>query len=109
MGITEHEFWSMTLAELGRSIESKKRVMKDRAKEKASYDYILANLIGISVSRIYDKNAKLPEITTVYPTLFDSAELQEQKQKKQDELSAARFKQFANSFNKRFEKGGGQK
>lgn len=92
----------MTIAELGRAIASKARIEKHRAQEKATYDYILADLIGKSISRLYSSSARYPDIGAVYPTLFDSNEIQEQKKVKQAELSAARFKQFADTFNRKF-------
>lgn len=101
-GITEFDFWNMTLAELERAIESKKRMEKLRAQEKASFDYILADLIGRSVGRIYSSATKIPEISEVYPSLFEEKIFEEKKQEKQAELSALRFKQFANSYNKKF-------
>ena len=105
MGISEHDFWSMTFAELDRALSSKKRVIKQEAMERASFDYILADLVGRSVSRIYSSSNKLPDIAEVYPALFDKEELSQKKQEKQMELSALRFRQFAESYNKRF-KGG---
>ena len=93
----------MTLAELERMLESKSRVEKARAQERAINDYRLADLIGRSISRIYSSSAKLPELHEVYPTLFDSTEIEEQKQEKNTELSVLRFKQFAKSYNKKFE------
>lgn len=105
-GISEFDFWDMTLAELERLFNSKKRMQKERAQEKAYFDYTLANLIGISVARVYNKSNDMPPIEETYPSLFDAEEIQEQKQQKQDELSAIRFKQFADAFNKKFEKGG---
>ena len=92
----------MTFSELDRAIKSKKRVKKAEAQEKASFDYILADLIGRSISRLYGSNNKIPDIATVYPTLFDSEEAQNQKQQRKAELSALRFKQFAQSYNSRF-------
>lgn len=92
----------MSIAELLRAIESKKRVIKQQAQEKASFDYILADLIGRSVGRIYSNSMHLPDISEIYPTIFDSRQTEENKQKQKDELSALRFKLFANSFNKRF-------
>lgn len=92
----------MSLAELDRAIQSAKRRQKTEAQEKASFDYILADLIGRSVSRIYNSSNKIPDIAEVYPTLFNSKEAEEQKAAKNTELSALRFKQFANSFNKKF-------
>lgn len=92
----------MTLAELQRAIESKKRVMKRQAQEKASFDYALAELIGRSVARIYSESSTFPDIAEVYPTLFDTAEIEEKKAQRRAELSALRFRQFATSYNKNF-------
>ena len=105
IGIKEAEYWDMTLGELERAVESYKRVKKQQAQERASFDYALADLIGISVARIYSNSNKIPDISEVYPTLFDNQELQEKKQEKRMELSALRFKQFAESFNNNFNKG----
>lgn len=99
----------MTLAELRRLLESKKRVIEAQKREKASFDYILADLIGRSVARVYNKDNTIPDIGEVYPTIFSTKESQEAKQKKRDELSALRFKQFAFSFNKKFKGGSDDK
>lgn len=64
---------------------------------------MLADLIGKSVGRIYNSANVMPDISEVYPSLFDSVEIQEKKQENKDELSALRFKLFAESFNKKFE------
>lgn len=101
-GITEKDFWDMTLAEVIRAIESRNRVLKMEAKERAAFDYALADLIGRSVARIQSSANHMPEISAVYPSLFDAAEIQEQQQAQRTEMSAIRFKQFADSFNKRF-------
>lgn len=98
----------MTLLEVSREIESKQRVEKRKAKEKASFDYILSDLIGRSVARIHSSSNKLPTIAEAYPSLFVAEEIEEQQQIKKDELSAIRFKKFASSFNKRL-KGGAKK
>lgn len=102
MGITEFDFWNMTLAELERALQSKKRVKRTEAQERAGFDYILAELIGKSISRIYSSSNTMPEIETVYSSLFDEEEVKAQKANKKAELSVIRFKQFANSFNQRF-------
>jgi hypothetical protein len=108
-GITEDIFWNMTLAEIERAINSKKRVKKQQEQEQAAFHYILADLIGRSVARIYSSSAKLPEITEVYPSLFDNQEMEEKKQEQREELSALRFKQFAQAYNKKFNKEVGKK
>lgn len=94
----------MTIAELGRWFKSRKRVIKQQAQEKATWDYILANLIGASVYSIFNKSSEMPDIEKVYPNLFDAQEIEAQKQQKQNELSAARFRQFAEAFNRKFER-----
>ena len=106
MGISEYDFWNFTLAELIRAVDSKKRIQKEEARNKANFDYLLADLIGRSVSRVYSSSATMPTIDAVYPSLFDSEEVQEIKQQKKDELSALRFKHFAESHNRKFKKGG---
>jgi len=92
----------MTIAELERAIASKKRVKKIEAQEKASFDYMLADLFGKSIARIYSSSARFPDIREVYPTLFDSIAVEEKRQEKKMEASAIRFKLFAQSYNKRF-------
>lgn len=91
----------MTLAELQRKFESYKRTKEIQQKEKATFDYILADLIGISIGRLYNRNNKYPKIDEVYSSLFPPDE--EAEQKKKDALNIERFKQFANSFNKKLE------
>ena len=92
----------MTLAEAIRAIESKKRQMKTQAIEKASFDYILADLIGRSISRLHSSSNHMPQIHEVYPSLFDSEKIEAHKQRKQMELSALRFKAFAQSHNNKY-------
>ena len=72
----------MTLAELTRLLDSKRRMQKLQAQERASYDYILADLIGRSISRVYNSSNTMPEISAAYPTLFDGEEIREQKAQK---------------------------
>lgn len=100
-GISEEQFWNMTFAELDRYIQSQNRRKKAEAQERATFDYLLADLMGRSVARIYSSSNTMPDISEVYPTIFDSQQIKEQKQVKKDELSILRFKQFANFHNNR--------
>lgn len=93
----------MTIAEIDRAIKSYNRRKKTQQQEQASFDYILADLIGRSVARVYSKNNNYPEIAAVYPTLFNAEEIDEKKAEKQDALSAIKFKQFAIAHNKKYE------
>ena len=94
----------MTLAELERAIDSKRRVEKVRAQERASFDYILADLIGRSIARTQSSANKMPELSAAYPSLFDTEEIEEKKANRQDELSVLRFKLFAQAYNDKFNK-----
>lgn len=97
-GIAEAAFWEMTFAELARVFESKKR----QQRQQAINDYVLADLIGRSCARIHSKGANMPTLSEAYPALFDSVKEAETIQKQKDELSALRFKQFAQSYNQKF-------
>ena len=105
MGISEQDYWTMTIAEFDRAVESKRRVEKAKAQQQASFDYLLADLIGRSIGRLYSSSTKLPELAEAYPSIFDNEEIQEQKQKHRDKLSALRFKQFADFHNNKINKG----
>lgn len=104
-GITEFDFWNMTIAELVRKIDSQKRIKKSQQQEKAEFNYMLADLVGRSVARIYSSSAKLPSLSEAYPMLFDSEEAQEERKQQQMQLSVLRFKQYANFHNKKYEGG----
>lgn len=91
----------MTVAEIQRAEESYNRCVEYRQKEKAQFDYILADLIGISVSRLLDENAKYPSLHEVYPSLYKE-ELEQDKTK----ASIARFLAYAQAHNKKMEKEG---
>ena len=71
---------------------------------KAQYDYQLADLIGISVSRLISSNAKYPDIADVYPTLFEK---EEEPVVKDDTMTISqnRFLAFAQAHNARIQKG----
>ena len=101
-GITEVDFWNMTMAELQRAIDSKVRVKKIEAQEKASYDYILAQVIARDIWSYYSESLTQPTISEVYPSLFESDAKREAMREKKAELSALRFKLFAESYNKKY-------
>ena len=92
----------MTFAEINRAVASHNRNINRKERERASFDYILAELIGRSVARIYNPSNEMPTIAEAYPLLFSNEEIEEKQAEQIDNLSAIRFTQFANSFNKRF-------
>jgi hypothetical protein len=102
-GITEDHFWSMTYAEINRAVDSKVRIMKRETQERATYDYIQANLIVKGVARVLGDKGDYPTLEQAYPGVFDDI-AEERKAKAQEQkmnLSALRFKHFANSYNER--------
>lgn len=109
LGISEFDFWNMTFAEIDRLAESKIRQQQHQARERASFDYILASMIGRAFATTMSKDSTFPELYEVYPSLFqeEAKERMAQKEREKEEilteLSALRFKQFALSYNKRYE------
>lgn len=99
IGIDEDVFWEMTMAQVNRRIEVFNKVYKRKMRERASMDWQLANLIGISVGRCLSKDAQMPSVYEAYPELFDEEEVQEQQQKHQTDISVARFLEYATAHN----------
>lgn len=106
IGLTEWQFWDMTLAELDRYAESYKRVQKRKAQEKAYADYRLADLIGYSMARLYSQDAKFPEIYDVYPAIFDKEAIEEARAKESEKQLSAWLQQLAESSKKSLMKEG---
>lgn len=104
-GISEREFWDMTVGELERFIDSVRRMEVHRLKERATMDYTHALLVGRAMRGSTEENP-FPDLYEVYPKLFleELAEKEEAERELQDEISAIRFIQFAESFNSKFDK-----
>lgn len=100
IGLTEFDFWNMTLAEFDRKLESYKRVQKREAQERAAADYRLADLMGYSMARLYSSSAKYPEIYDVYPAIFDKTAIEEARVKEKSKKTNEWLMNFAASFNK---------
>lgn len=103
-GITEADFWDMTIAEIHRAVNSKARIIKKEAQERAIYDYIQAKLIVKGVAKVLGDKANYPTLEEAYPGVFDDV-IEESKAKAQEhkmKLSALRFKQFAQSYNNKY-------
>jgi hypothetical protein len=104
-GLTEEQFWNMTVGELDRFLDSKQRQEEYRLKERATMDYTLALLIGRAM-RGSDEENPFPELYEVYPQLFleEAIKREEKREEEAAQLSAIRFIQFAESFNSKFDK-----
>ena len=89
----------MTIAELDRYFKSRKRVMENEERRRASFDYVLGNLIGRSVARIYSSSAKYPTIAEAYPTLFSNEEIAKEKAIQDKKRFAAGLQAYAQAHN----------
>lgn len=93
----------MTIAEIQRYVEG----AEYRMKLQAQMDYMLGNLIGISVARVVSKDATYPPIEKVYPTLFEAPSPEEVQREEEEKLvtnSTNRFLEFAMKHNAKFSK-----
>ena len=99
LGLDEEKFWDMTVAELNRYMNGGIW----RIKQRASLDYALANLIGISASRMMSSEVKYPSLEEAYPELFAAELKAEQKRIQEEEIaikkSTNRFLEFAMKHN----------
>lgn len=103
-GLSEEQFWNMTIGELDRFLSSQRRQEKHRLKERATMDYTHALLVGRAMQGSSEEHP-FPELYEVYPRLFaeELRKREEEKSELQAELSAIRFIQFAESFNSKFD------
>lgn len=75
-------------------------------KERASFDYILASMISRGVQSAIVGGDGIPEISEIYSGLFNE-DIENKKVNKQalkDELSALRFREYANFHNRKINK-----
>lgn len=87
----------MTLGEVLRYIEAYESKEKQRMREKAYFDYRLADLIGVSIGRYYAKSFSYPEIFEVYPAFYTEEEIEDIRQEERDKQSIERLKRLVNN------------
>lgn len=107
IGMREEEFYKSTLAQVTRYVEAYNKQQQSELQEKAYFDYQLANLIGISVSRLLSKDAKYPEFKKAYPFIGRGTQ---EKVDEQWEMEVQRIKlrEWAEQMNKKFNVVGGE-
>ena len=66
-----------------------------RIKQKAQFDYALANLIGISSARMMSSDVEYPPIEDAYPNLFDKPKEEDEPEDIVVQNSVNRFMEFA--------------
>lgn len=102
MGLSEHDFWDMTIAEVDRYLTG----ATWRMKAQAEFDYTLSLLIGSAIGRVIGGGEGV-SIEEAYPNLFtDDPEASEEIiQEKQITNSVNRFLEFAQKHNTKKSKG----
>lgn len=104
IGLSEFDFWSMTLAEVDRYLKG----AIWRHKTQAQYDYTLATLIGNAIGCVVG-GGDMVSLEEAYPTLFkedDEPGVEENEiMDKETMKSANNFLAFARQHNSKFTKG----
>lgn len=99
-GIGVREYWELTYGEIIDTIDAYNISEKRKMQENAAMIHQLANLIGISVSRLVDNSAKYPTLYEAYPQLFDIPE--PPKIEQQDwKIAKERLLRYAGAHNKK--------
>lgn len=93
-GITEEFFWKSTYGEMLRYMKAYSNILLRERQDKASFDYQLSNLIGISVSRLFSSDSKFPEIYDAYPSIFEPPSDEEKAMLKTMEMKS-RMEEYA--------------
>lgn len=107
-GISEAEFWEMTVGEAVRACDA----YTDRRKDMAYFAYTNAMAIGGFIASMFSSGSP-PTISEIYPELFPEEEQEEVKQEIEREIrmtrSEANFIKFATAYNQRYEANGNRK
>lgn len=100
VGISAYGYWEMTYGEIIDTINAFKENERLRIREKASFEHQLANLIGLSVARIMDKDAEYPSLKKAFPNIFDDLIENEEPIEEDWNITKARMMQYADVVNK---------
>lgn len=93
-GLSEQEFWNMTLDEIERYAASYKRKEEIRLKEKAFFYHRLGELIGVSIGRYYSQDFSYPEIYEAFDGIYTEEEVETARQEERDRQSIERLKRM---------------
>lgn len=108
IGMTERDFYNSTLNQVTRYVKAYNSQQQNELEQKAFMDYQLANLIGLSVSRLLSKNAKYPKFEDAYPFIHLSNGNQDvgddgmTPEERQAELNRIKLIEWAEQMNKKF-------
>lgn len=74
----------MDYLEITETIKAYSRRKEKESREKAVFNYKLADLIGTSVKRILDEKQEMPPLWEVYPGMFDDYKAEHEEQQVQN-------------------------
>ncbi|MBB6622029.1 hypothetical protein H7E67_01165 [Clostridium gasigenes] len=83
-GISSFLFWDMDYLEITETIKAYSRRKEKESREKAVFNYKLADLIGTSVKRILDEKQEMPPLWEVYPGMFEDYKAEHEEQQVQN-------------------------
>lgn len=106
LGISEREFWQMTIGELARAMAAIKRRRRADQIERATFDFRQAQAVGHFFAATLNKKNKPPKIEDLYPELFDNDEFRAARDQRRAEAWAQQFKAFMTASDKRISEGG---
>lgn len=101
--ITIFDFWEMTYGEIVLVLRAHSMKKKASLKQLLSLNHSMADLIGASVARLMNKDAKYPTLYEAFPTVFEEERSQEQAREQAREwlIYKERLMTYANAHNKK--------
>lgn len=102
-GVSEADFWQMTIGEASRAFDA----YLLRRKDQAYFAYTNAMAVGLFVGSMFSSSHQPPTIEDIYPEIFPKDE-EEEEQVQPTEKSVENFMKFANAINERFQNGNGK-
>lgn len=96
-GMDEDKYWNSTYGEVVRRIIAYSNKLKSDIKLSLRSAHLTADLVGVSVARLLDSEIKFPDITEMYPGLFEEEikELEILKEKQELEKLKENFANLA--------------
>ncbi len=94
-GMDEDKYWNSTFGEVARYIQAYNNKLRTDIKMSLRASHLTADLVATSVARLLDSDVKLPDITEMYPDLFED-EIKELEAIKEKERLNKLKENFAN-------------
>lgn len=69
-GVKIDEYWELTFGEINMYIDAYNQKKEEELKQQLTVAHAQADLIGASVARLMDKNAKYPSLFDAFPGIF---------------------------------------